>query len=166
MVEGSTWTKPVHDGYFADPFVMRHGRRFYAYGTNNVDDAPIAFEVLCSDDLVHWTSLGRALEPVDGLSPKDHWAPEVAERGGRFFMYFSAGVDDTEHRLRVAVADRPEGPFNYGGALLTPDDPFVFHASPFRDDDDEFYWFYGHVVLDVHMPGTSIALFLLFDMTR
>src|SRR5215212_9984114 len=166
MVEGSTWTKPVHDGYFADPFVMRHGRRFYAYGTNNVDDAPIAFEVLCSDDLIHWTSLGRALEPVDGLSPKDHWAPEVAECGGRFFMYFSAGVDDTEHRLRVALADRPEGPFNYDGAILTPDEQFAIDASPFRDDDGQWYLYYAHDVLDGDRPGTSIAVDRLVEMTR
>src|SRR3954453_15809981 len=106
-----TYTNPVYRGYFADPFVLRHGDRYYAYGTNNVDEHERAFEILVSDDLVSWTRVGRALNAFDGLDARDHWAPEVAERDGRFYMYFSAGVDDKEHRIRVAVAERPEGPF-------------------------------------------------------
>jgi hypothetical protein len=102
--EPRSFTNPVYGGYFADPFVLRHGDRYYAYGTNTVDPSPDAFEILLSRDLVEWTSLRRALPGVDALDVRDHWAPEVAEDEGRFYLYFSVGVEDRDHYLRVAVA--------------------------------------------------------------
>ena len=161
-----TFSNPVHPGYFADPFVLRHDGMFYAYGTNDVAPSGSAFEILRSEDLVHWTSLGRALPAVDGLSARDHWAPEVAEHEGRFYMYFSAGVEDRDHHLRVAVADRPEGPFRYDGEVLTPDERFAIDASPFRDDDGQWYLFYARDVLEGERVGTSLAVDRLVDMRR
>lgn len=159
-----TFTNPVYDQYFADPFVLRHEGRFYAYGTNNLDRNDRVFEILVSDDFVTWSSLGRALDPCDGLDPRDHWAPEVAIHDGRFYMYFSAGVDDREHRIRVAVAERPEGPFTYDGRVLTPSDPFAIDAHPFRDDDGQWYLFYARDVLEGERVGTSLAVDRLVDM--
>lgn len=159
-----TFTNPVWDAYFADPFVLRVGDRYFAYGTNNAEHNSQAFEILESADLVHWRSVGRALEAVDDLDARDHWAPEVAHRDGLFYMYFSAGVDDREHRIRLAVADRPEGPFDYQGVVLTPDEPFAIDANPFRDDDGEWYLYYAHDVLDGERVGTSLAVDRLVDM--
>jgi beta-xylosidase len=159
-----TFTNPVYAGYFADPFVLRHEDRYYAYGTNNVDVHSSAFEILVSDDLVNWTRVGRALEAVDGLDARHHWAPEVAERDGRFYMYFSAGVGDREHRIRVAVADRPEGPFVYSGSVLTPKERFAIDASPFRDDDGQWYLYYARDVLEGERVGTSLAVDRIIDM--
>ncbi|MDP8905115.1 MAG: glycoside hydrolase family 43 protein [Chloroflexota bacterium] len=164
MPDSDTYTNPVYADYFADPFVLAHGDAYYAYGTNNVRSAPQAFEILKSADLVHWSSVGRALPPVDGLSVKDHWAPEVAVHEGMFYMYFSAGIDDTEHRLRVAVADRPEGPFRYDGRVLTPSERFAIDASPFRDDDGQWYLYYARDVLEGERVGTSLAVDRLIDM--
>ena len=39
MPDAPTFTNPVYPAYFADPFVLRHGDRYYAYGTNTVDEA-------------------------------------------------------------------------------------------------------------------------------
>ncbi|HUR16826.1 MAG TPA: glycoside hydrolase family 43 protein [Candidatus Limnocylindrales bacterium] len=161
---GKTFTNPVYDGYFADPFVLRLADRYFAYGTNDAQKSGKAFEILESVDLVHWQSIGRALDPVDGLDVRDHWAPEVAERDGIFYMYFSAGVEDREHRIRLAVADRPEGPFKYEGVVLTPDEPFAIDANPFRDDDGQWYLYYAHDVLEGERVGTSLAVDRLVDM--
>ena len=160
----STFTNPVYDGYFADPFVLRVGDRYFAYGTNDADRSGRAFEILESSDLVHWRSIGRALDPVDGLDVRHHWAPEVAERDGKYYMYFSAGVEDREHRIRLAIADRPEGPFEYDGVVLTPDEPFAIDANPFRDDDGQWYLYYAHDVLDGERVGTSLAVDRMVDM--
>jgi beta-xylosidase len=159
-----TYTNPVHDGYFADPFVLRHGDRYFAYGTNDVASSGRAFEILESADLVHWKSVGRAVDAVDGLDARDHWAPEVAEHDGRFYMYFSAGVDDRDHKIRVAVADRPEGPFDYQGTVLTPNERFAIDAHPFRDDDGQWYLYYARDVLEGERVGTSLAVDRLVDM--
>ena len=56
------YCNPVHPGYFADPFVLAVDDGYVAYGTGALVDGR-AFEVLRSDDLVHWTSAGGALEP-------------------------------------------------------------------------------------------------------
>ena len=161
-----TFTNPVYAGYFADPFVLRRGDDYYAYGTNNVERAPMAFEVLRSRDLVHWTSLGRSLPPVAGCEVEDHWAPEVVENDGRFWMYFSAGIDDRGHKLRVAVAERPEGPFEHVGTVLTPDDRFAIDPHPFRDEDGRWYMYYAHDVLDGERVGTSLAVDRMLDMAH
>ncbi len=161
-----TFTNPVYPGYFADPFVLRVGDAYYAFGTNTVDPAPDAFEILRSDDLVHWTLLGRALPAVDGLDARDHWAPEVAEHRGRFYLYFSAGVEDRGHALRVAIAERPEGPFRYTGQILTPHERFAIDAHPFRDDDGSWYLYYARDRLAGDRVGTSLVADRLVDMTR
>jgi beta-xylosidase len=166
MTGAPTFTNPVYPGTFADPFVLRHGGRYYAYGTNNIEESSNAFEILRSDDLVTWTSIGRALPAVDGLDARHHWAPEVAEEDGRFYLYFSAGVKDRHHALRVAVADRPEGPFEYGGDVLTPDEPFAIDPHPFRDEDGTWYLYYARDLLEGERVGTSLVVDRLLDMTR
>jgi beta-xylosidase len=162
----ATFTNPVYDRYFADPFVLRHADHYYAFGTNDTVDHTHAFEVLRSTDLVSWTRLGRAIAAVEGLRACDHWAPEVAEHDGRFYMYFSAGVDDRDHGLRVAVADRPEGPYEHLGAVLTPDERFAIDASPFRDDDGQWYLYYARDSLEGERVGTSLVVDRLVSMDR
>ncbi|MFY0577862.1 family 43 glycosylhydrolase [Cystobacter fuscus] len=128
------YRNPVHDAYFADPFVLRVGEGYVAYGTGRVVDGR-AFEVLISSDLVTWRSVGGALELLPPELGGDYWAPEVAEADGRWWMYYSVGHGDVGHHLRVAVADHPTGPFVDQGVNLTPDERFAIDASPFRDED-------------------------------
>src|SRR4051812_36705026 len=161
----ATFTNPVHPGYFADPFVLRVDGGYVAYGTGATVGGR-AFEVLRSDDLVHWTSVGGALEPLAEAWATDYWAPEVAAADGRWFMYYSAGTGDAGHKLRVAVADAPEGPFRDQGVVLTPDEPFAIDPPPFRDDDGQWFLFFAHDVLDGDRVGTAVAVDRLVDMTR
>ncbi len=114
------YRNPVWPGYFADPFVLRVGGEYFAYGTgsdagNGRQADGRVFPVLHSRDLVQWTHLGGALEPLGSTASTAYWAPEVAECDGRFFMYYAADM-----WLRVAVADQPSGPFRDGGRDLFP----------------------------------------------
>jgi beta-xylosidase len=162
-VPALTFTNPVYPGSFADPFVLRHDGWYYAYGTDVRADSRLAFEVLRSRDLVAWNSLGRCL--ADLVRPsRDYWAPEVAVDDGRFHLYYSVGVEDRDHRLRVATARRPEGPFVDSGRVLTPDERFAIDASPFRDDDGQWYLFYARDRLEGERVGTSLVVDRLVDM--
>ena len=161
-----SFTNPVYPGYFADPFVLEHAGRYYAYGTGATPAMVPTFEILRSEDLVTWESIGHALTAFDELAAGDHWAPEVAERDGTFFMYFSVGVEDRGHRLRVATADRPEGPFRVEAEILTPREPFAIDPNPFRDDDGQWYLYYATDFLDGQRVGTSIVVDRLIDMRR
>ncbi len=161
----TTYCNPVHDGYFADPFVLRTGGRYVAYGTGAIVDGR-AFEVLVSDDLVSWESVGGALETLPADAGTDYWAPEVAEHDGRWWMYYSLGFEDREHHLRVAVADDPTGPFRDQGVDLSPDEQFAIDPSPFRDDDGTWYLFHARDVLEGDRVGTMLAVDVLEGMTR
>ncbi len=158
----ATYTNPVHPDYFADPFVLRHEGRYYAYGS-----APLAgrtVPALESDDLVRWRSLGHVLEPLPGES-LSYWAPEVALRDdGRFHLYYSAGGPEGEgHRLRHATAEVPQGPFVDDGPIVGAADAFTIDANPFRDDDGEWYLFHCRDFLDGERPGTGIVVDRLVD---
>ncbi|WP_257454448.1 glycoside hydrolase family 43 protein [Archangium lipolyticum] len=159
------YCNPVHDAYFADPFVLRVGDGYVAYGTGRVVDGR-AFEVLTSPDLITWSSVGGALELLPPEAGSDYWAPEVTEAHGKWWMYYSVGFGDAGHHLRVAVADRPTGPFIDQGINLTPGERFAIDASPFRDEDGTWYLFYARDVLEGDRVGTMLAVDVLEGMTR
>ncbi len=157
---GRTFSNPIHDRPFADPFVLKHNGRYYAYGTPAGGGLP----VLRSSDLVTWQDAGEILGPPEpGLA---HWAPEVAYDNGRFFLYYSTGGQEGEdHRLRVAAGTSPTGPFDEDLGLLDPDDPFTIDAHPFCDDDGQWYLFYSRDFLEGEPVGTGIVVDRLVDMT-
>lgn len=160
---------PLWDGYCADPFVVQgDDGRYVMYGTT---PRPLpggrAFQVLVSDDLVTWEDAGGALvveQPrEEGV---EFWAPEVAFADGRWWMYYSRGHGDADHRIRVAVADRATGPFEDTGDVLTADLPFAIDPSPYRDASGQWWLFYATDVVEGERPGTVLAVQPLRGMTR
>lgn len=160
---------PAFDDYFADPFVWRVGKEYFAVGTGqeesrHVDDAAgWVFPLLRSRDLRHWERLGEALERPDPTLGDTFWAPEVAFRDGRYWMYYSVGFADQGHQIRTAVSLDPAGPFRDTDAnpLVAPADlPFAIDPHPFRDADGEWYLFYARDFLDTKggaRPGTALV---------
>ena len=90
-----TYTNPVWPDYFADPFVLRTSTGYWAYGTGPGIGGR-EFPVLHSPDLVTWTAAGAAVTPIDGLVGGNFWAPEVAERDGKFYLYYSAAPQGSD----------------------------------------------------------------------
>ncbi len=160
----ASYRNPVYPEYFADPFVLRHDGAYYAYGT--VPEVGRTVPALASDDLVTWRPLGDVLEPLPRPG-EVYWAPEVARGGdGRFYMYFSVGQEEGEgHRLRVAVAAAPVGPFLDAGVVLDSD-PFSIDGHPFRDDDGSWYLYFCRDFLEGDRVGTGIVVDELTTMTE
>ncbi|MFN2483702.1 MAG: glycoside hydrolase family 43 protein [Candidatus Limnocylindria bacterium] len=158
-----SYVNPVYAGPFPDPFVRRADDRYVAYASDLDPEPGHAVEALESDDLVTWRPLGRVLTRLGEPWAHEYWAPEVAPRDGGFYMYFSTGVEDKHHQLRVAVADAPQGPFIDAGRVLTGDDPFTIDAHPFRDDDGSWYLYYARDFLDGERAGTAIVVDRLLD---
>jgi arabinan endo-1,5-alpha-L-arabinosidase len=162
-----SYTNPVYPDYFADPFVLKHGRGYYAYGTAPASPEGDQFPVLYSEDLVHWERRGWALRPSEVTG---FWAPEVAYHDGRFYLYYSCGEPDgTHHQLRVAVSDDPLGYFDIIDEILVPDQPFSIDAHPFQDRDGQWYLYYARDFLTLdgeYRVGTGIVVDRLMDMTR
>ncbi len=161
-----TSPRPVWPDYFADPFVLKSGKTYWAYGTAPGDPQGRQFPVLRSDDLLHWTHAGHALQPLRDPPAFAYWAPEVAEKDGRFFLYYSASTSrsDEHHRLRVATADCPAGPFIDSGAELLPGHGFTIDAHPFRDPGTgRWYLYFASDYLQDEPHGTGLAVVELAD---
>jgi arabinan endo-1,5-alpha-L-arabinosidase len=163
------YRNPVHPGYFADPFALKIGNGYLAWGTGRML-GNLVFETLGSPDLVRWESLGGALErlpaEVEAELGTDYWAPEVVAADGRWWMYYSVGRGDLGHSLRVGVADEPAGPYRDLGVDLTPDERFAIDPHPFVDADGTRYLFYARDVLEGPRVGTMLAVDVLDGMDR
>ena len=129
---GSAYVNPVFaDAQAADPGVLYYNGTYYCYSTS----APIGYYVYTSTDLVNWENRGLCTGEAWGFDrPGFYWAPEVVERGGRFYMIMSVN----EH-LGFAVAESPLGPF-------VPDKNWLFDHTIdghiFIDDDGRAYLYY------------------------
>ncbi len=64
------------------------------------------------------------------------------------------------------MAASPVGPFDEQPELLDPADPFTIDAHPFRDEDGQWYLFYGRDFLEGEPIGTGIVVDRLVDMCR
>lgn len=132
----------------ADPFLMRHGGKYYIYCTSENGqrlDAPNAFNtdsdgrdgfhVYQSDDLIHWHDAGLCLSREDVVGNRWFWAPEVSFHGGKFYMVYAA-----EEHLAMAVADSPVGPFRKHADGWLMDEPAIDGHLLF--DDSGIYLYY------------------------
>ena len=74
---------------------------------------------------------------------KQMWAPDAAEKNGKFYLYFPARDKDGIFRVGVAVSDKPEGPFK-------PEENYIkgsysIDPASFVDDDGEAYLYFGGI---------------------
>ncbi len=138
---------PVFPGWYADPELHLFQGRYYIYPTTSAAyEEQTYFEVFSSSDLTDWTAHGKVLDFADvpWSTNRAAWAPSVAEKDGRYYMYFSAGDGAG---IGVAVADHPAGPFRdaLGKPLISEyhhgAQPIDAHA--FVDDDGQAYLYYG-----------------------
>ncbi len=105
------------DVRFGDPYVLlASDGHYYMYGTGGVRDG---FGCYMSDDLINWEYKGAVYQgnTPDSWAVANFWAPEVYERDGKFYMFFSADWRENpdneleNFHIGVAVADSPTGPF-------------------------------------------------------
>ncbi|MEU9733564.1 family 43 glycosylhydrolase [Streptomyces sp. NPDC048002] len=173
-----TWTveavptrSPVLPGLTADPDVRHLDGAYWVYPTT--DGFPgwggTRFSAYSSADLVHWTGHGVVLDLGRDVTWADRhaWAPAIAERDGRYYLYFCA-----EQQIGVAVADSPAGPFTdaLGEPLVARDaypgqmiDPAVFTDA---DGTSYFYWGNTHgYVVPLHADMVSFDPALVREIT-
>jgi arabinan endo-1,5-alpha-L-arabinosidase len=155
----ATYTNPVFAQSFPDPFVLKFRGRYYAYSTGMAADGQV-FGMLTSSNLVDWEVLGGAMAPLAQAHPH-YWAPEVTYYNCKFYLYYSVG-NETLMEIRVAVAERPDGPFHDVGRRLTKE---VFAIDPhvFRDDTGDWYMFYATDFLEHTHVGTGTVVDQMID---
>lgn len=140
--------------YTADPSAHVFNGKIYIYPSHDVD-ANIAFDDLGSHfamedyhvfsmknpgDVV--TDHGVALHVKDvPWADKQMWAPDAAEKDGKYFLYFPAKDHDGIFRIGVAVGASPEGPFVPQPEAIKGS--FSIDPAVFRDEDDNYYMYFG-----------------------
>lgn len=136
-----------------DPYVMRWCGKYYCYAT---DEAGVKISV--SDDLVHWNECGYGIRDE---AYRDYWAPSVFYTNGKFYMYYSnipkEETDNHQEWLKVAVSDKPEGPFVWKKTFF---DKFSIDSHPFMWNE-KLYMFYSvndWIGSDDRIAGTVIVM--------
>jgi hypothetical protein len=160
---------PVIAGLFADPHIVNFNGRYYLYPTTDgyAGWSGTYYKAFSSTDLVNWTDHGVILDHGPDVSWADNsaWAPAVAAKNGRYYLYFSGGLasGNTAKQLGVAVSDSPTGPFRdalgrpligsgqYSGQMI---DPMVF-----TDDDGQSYLYWGQGVARVVRLNSDMTSF-------
>lgn len=145
-----TYSNPL-SVQFGDPYVLlASDGRYYMYGTGA--GAVDGFCAYSSDDLIHWKSEGQVYRgnTPDSWASANFWAPEVYERDGKFYMFFSADWrknptnEEENFRIGVAVSDKPTGPFKElaDAPLFDPGYP-VIDGNLIEDEDGRTYLYYS-----------------------
>ncbi|BCS31779.1 alpha-N-arabinofuranosidase [Luteitalea sp. TBR-22] len=155
----SPWFKdqPLLPGiHTADPSAHVFGGRLYVYPSHDID-AGVPQDDLGSHFAMrdyHVYSMDRVGAPV-----KDHgvalaieqvkwarrqmWAPDAAERDGRYYLYFPAKDADDVFRIGVAAGTSPSGPFTADPAPVAG--TYSIDPAVFRDTDGAHYMYFGGI---------------------
>jgi hypothetical protein len=113
---------------YGDPAVFKDGEDYWLVATSN--DAPDAFPILHSRDLLHWKCEGfafpQAQEPAwaaKGRNVADFWAPEMHKVGDEYWLVFTARQANNALAIGLARAPSPLGPWTDNGAPLISGKP-------------------------------------------
>lgn len=109
---------------YGDPCVVAVGVDDYRLLVTS-NDAPDAFPILTSSDLVHWRHTGfvfpRGEAPswaLTGPAVSDFWAPEMHRVGREWWVCFTAREQDGRLAVGLARGRSPDGPFTADAAPL------------------------------------------------
>jgi len=146
----------VKDIYTADPSAHVFNGKIYIYPSHDID-AGDAFDDLGShfamEDyhvLSMDTPVSEALDNGVALhvnevpwAKKQMWAPDAAEKDGRYYLYFPAKDHDGIFRIGVAVSNNPAGPFAPQPEAIRGS--FSIDPAVFKDDDGSYYMYFGGI---------------------
>lgn len=146
----------VKEIYTADPAAHIFNGRIYIYGSHDIDGPTPEDDLGAHFEMVDYRvlSMDRIGGPVTvhpvGLHVKDvpwaskqMWAPDAAQRNGRYYLFFPAKDKQEVFRIGVATSDRPEGPFKAEPEPIRGS--FSIDPAVFTDDDGQTYMYFGGI---------------------
>jgi hypothetical protein len=144
----------VKDLYTADPSAHVFNGKIYIYPSHDIDAgipendngdhfAMRDYHVFSMDDID-----GEVIDHGVVLDIKDIpwagrqlWAPDVAYKNGKYYLYFPLKDKTDIFRIGVAISDKPEGPF------VPQSDPikgsYSIDPAVWDDGDGNFYMYFG-----------------------
>lgn len=146
----------VRDIYTADPSAHVFNGKLYIYPSHDIDSGVTTtgegdkfdmkdYRVFSFDaDTSTVTDHGEALNLKDvPWASRQLWAPDAAEKDGKYYLYFPAKNKDGVFQIGVATGDSPTGPFNAEPEAI----PGSYSVDPavFKDDDGAYYMYFGGI---------------------
>jgi hypothetical protein len=146
----------VNHIYTADPSAHVFNGKIYIYPSHDIyagdafDDlgshfAMEDYHVLSMDHPGgKTTDHGIALHVNDvPWAEKQMWAPDAAEKDGKYYLFFPAKDYDGIFRIGVAISDSPTGPFTPQPEAIKGS--FSIDPAVFKDDDGSYYMYFGGI---------------------
>lgn len=135
---------------FGDPYILAASDgKYYMYGTSGEK----GFRAYSSENLTDWTNEGLVYngDTPESWGVDSFWAPEVYERNGKYYIWYSANWKDNPtneleiFRIGVAVSDKPTGPFKnlHDRPVFDPGYPVIDANLFFDDENDKVYLYYS-----------------------
>jgi hypothetical protein len=150
-------TQPLIPGiYTADPAAHVFDGRIFIYPSHDIeagipaDDLGSQFAMrdyhVFSMDRVGGavTDHGIALDIKNvAWAGRQMWAPDAAERNGKYYLYFPAKDKQDVFRIGAAVAGSPSGPFTAQPQPIAGS--YSIDPAVFKNADGEFYMYFGGI---------------------
>jgi len=150
-------TQPLLSGiYTADPSAHVFDGRIFIYPSHDIESGTPA------DDLGSHFAMRDyrvfSMERVGGIvtdhgvaldiknvpwAGRQMWAPDAAERGGKYYLYFPAKDKQDVFRIGAAVGDKPSGPFTAQPQPIAGS--YSIDPAVFKDADGEYYMYFGGI---------------------
>jgi len=114
----------------ADPSIHQWSDgKFYIYGSHDKDNPGKwnmeDYHVFSSENLVDWTDHGVVLHNSQTSWDGPFWAPDAAEKDGKYYLYFPEG-----NKIGVATSDSPTGPFENPSLIYEMPEGYVQAYDP------------------------------------
>jgi hypothetical protein len=150
-------TQPLlRDIYTADPSAHVFNGRLYVYPSHDIDAGVPAddlgshfamrdYHVFSMDSVGgRVTDHGVALDIKDvAWAGRQMWAPDAAEKGGSYYLYFPVKDKQDVFRIGVAVGSSPAGPFKARPAPI--EGTYSIDPAVFKDTDGRHYMYFGGI---------------------
>jgi beta-xylosidase len=150
-------TQPLIPGiYTADPSAHVFNGKIFIYPSHDIDAG------IPADDLgSHFAMRDYHVFSMDAVGGRitDHgvaldiknvpwagrqmWAPDAAEKSGKYYLYFPAKDKQDVFRIGAAVSDKPSGPFTPQPEPIKGS--FSIDPAVFKDSDGKYYMYFGGI---------------------
>lgn len=142
--------------YTADPSAHVFNGKIYVYPSHDIEN-DVPFDDLGSHFAMedyHVLSMnqpgGKATDHGVALHVKDvpwaekqMWAPDAADKDGKYYLFFPAKDHNGIFRIGVATSNSPTGPFTAQPEAIKKS--FSIDPAVFKDDDGSYYMYFGGI---------------------
>ena len=147
----------VSEIFTADPSAHLFNGKIYVYPSHDIiEENPLYddcgsqyamrdYRVLSMDYIGGPVTIHDVALDLDDVpwAKRQFWAPDAAERDGKFYLYFPTKDKQDIFKIGVAVSNKPEGPFK---SLKNPiEGSYSMDPSVFKDDDGKYYMYIGGI---------------------